>query len=120
MLIAVIALFKRELLAQRDSFMVILLVTIILFIAGVVLHFAEGNKDSSCGALLTPLLSLCLYRSYRKVFLRQYEHEPGDTYLNLESGLAADRIFNIVFFGGSFLLFMVTTLGMIKLARTGW
>jgi hypothetical protein len=120
MLIPVIALFKRELLVQRESFMIILLVTIILFVAGLGLHFAVGDKDSSCGALLAPLFSLCLYRCCRRLFLRQCEHEPRDTYLNWETGLAADRIFNIVFFGGSFLLFVLTTLGMIKLARTGW
>lgn len=120
MLIAGLALFKRELLVERTSFIVVLLVSIVLFICGVIIHFSGGDRDSSCGALLTPLLSLGLYRGCRRLFLRVHEHEPNDTYLNWESGLGADRVFNIVFFGGTFLLFMLTTLGGIKLARAGW
>ena len=120
LLIPVIALFKRELLVQRESFMVILTVTIVLFIGGVILHFSEGNRDSFCGALLAPLLSLGLYRGCRRLFLRLHDHEPRDTYLNWERGLAADRMFNIIFFAGAFLVCMMTTIGMMKLARAGW
>jgi hypothetical protein len=59
-------------------------------------------------------------RLIRRVFLHKTKHEPRDTYLNWSSGLAADRVFNIVFFGGSFLIFMLTTIGMIKLSKAGW
>src|SRR6267142_132885 len=117
MFVVFIALFKRELLVQRESFIGMLLLSILLFLAGVFLHFTESDKDSSSGALLTPLLSLCLYRCSRRFFLRQCKHEPQDTYLNWSAGLAADRVFNIVFFGGSFLLLLFSTIGLIKLAR---
>jgi hypothetical protein len=118
--IAMVALFKRELLVQRKSFTVILSVTVILFIAGVILHFSEGNRESSCGALLAPLLTLGFYRGFRRLFLRLHNHEPRDTYLNWAPSLGEDRIFNIVFFIGTFLLCMVTSIGMMKLARAGW
>ena len=120
MFVIIIALWKRELLIQKESSRIILGVSVALFLAGLVLHFIEADRDSSSGALLTPLMSLGLYRLCRKFFIKRLKHEPMDTYLNWQSGLGADRLFNIAFFGLSFWLFLLTTIGMMKLARAGW
>ncbi len=109
-LVVLIALFKRELLVEKQTFLIILVVSIVLAIAGIVLHFTEGDPDSSNGALLAPLLSLGLYHLLRSFFFRWFKHEPRDTYLNWSPGLGADRIFNIIFFIGAFLLSLPLTL----------
>ena len=118
--VSIIALWKRELLAQRESFRIILGISVILFLVGLMLHFAEADRDSSSGALLAPLMSLGLYRLFRRFFFKQYKHEPRDTYLNWQSGLAADRIFNIAYFVLSCWLVLLTTISMMKLTRVGW
>lgn len=119
MFVIIIALWKREWLSQGNSLRIILGTSIALFITGLVLHFSE-DRDSSCGALLTPLFTLGLYRLFRRLFLLRVRHEPKDTYLNWGSGLAADRLFNILYFGLSFWLFVLATIGMMKLAKSGW
>jgi len=120
MFVSVIALFKRELLIKKESFTIILVLSIVVFFVGVVLHFTERDPNSSCGALLTPLMSLGLYHLCRKGFLRRFEREPRDTFLDWQSGLAADRLFNIAYFASAFWLELLTAGGMMKLAKAGW
>lgn len=59
-----IFIFKRELLIRDDSFRLILVVSFILFATGIVLHFTDAGRGSFCGALLSPLGSLGLFRSF--------------------------------------------------------
>jgi len=120
MFVSVIALFRRELMMKKNSFRIILVLSILVFFVGVVLHFTEGDPNSFCGALLTPLMSLGLYGLSRKVFLSRFEREPRDTFLDWQSGLAADRLFNIVYFASAICLELVTMGGMMKLAKAGW
>ena len=93
----VIALFKRELLARRRSFRIILGLSIVLFSVGVMLHLKEARYPAS-GALLAPLVSLGLYRLCRAIFIRHFKREPRDTWLNWAEGMSDDRLFNIVYF----------------------
>src|ERR1051326_218164 len=53
--VSIIALWTRELLAQRESFRIILGISVILFLVGLMLHFAEADRDSSSGALLAQI-----------------------------------------------------------------
>src|SRR4030095_1875440 len=115
-----IALFKRDLLVNRQSFQIILALSMASFILAIVLHFTEPGRRSSSGALLTPLMSLGLYRFGRSIFVRRFKHEPRDTYMDWSPGMAADRVFNIVYFVGSFWLAMITAIGMEALAQRGW
>lgn len=116
----VIALFKRELLVERESFRLILGVSALLFIAGLALHFSAAWRDSSCGALLAPLISLGFYRLCRGIFLRLFKREPRDTYLDWSPGMGADRLFNIVYFVCGWLLLEIVTILMFELAKSGW
>ena len=93
-----IALFKRELLIRKESFRVILATSAVLFVIGLALHFSKAVGNAYYGALLSPLLSLALFRLFRKSFLRRYSREPMDIFLRWEKGLDEDRIFNIVYF----------------------
>jgi hypothetical protein len=119
-LVFAIALFKRELLTRKESFVVILAVSAALFVTGLVLNFTEPGRDSACGALLCPLLSLGLYQLYRWVFIKSQRREPVDTWLSWQSGTGADRLFNVAYFVSAFWLWIVVTIVMAELAKTNW
>ena len=53
MFVIVIALFKRELLIHTNSYRIILIISLIFFCTGLIIHFSEAGRNSSCGALLT-------------------------------------------------------------------
>jgi hypothetical protein len=118
--VVIIFLFKRELLVEEESFQLIGAISILLFIAGLVLHFTEAGRYSMSGALLSPLVSLGLFRLCRRIFLRRLNREPRDTFLDWSRGMAADRVFNIVYFILAAWLLMLITIGMEKLAKAGW
>ena len=120
MFVSGVALFKRESLVQKSSFRIILAISAALFVAGFVIHSIGTDPGSACGALITPLLSLGLYRFCRRLFLWWVGHEPKDTYLNWAPGLGADRIFNIVYFGSVVWILLLTAGGMMELAKAGW
>lgn len=115
-----IFLFKRELLVKKDCFEIILGISVVLFLAGLVLHFADVGQYSMSGALLSPLLSLGLFRLCRKAFIKYYKREPKDTFLNFEKELAGDRLFNIMYGTLSIFLLMFVAAGMEELAKAGW
>jgi hypothetical protein len=119
-LVLTIALFKRELLVESESFRLILGVSALLFVAGLALHFSDAWRDSNCGALLVPLISLGFYRLCRRIFIRLYKREPRDTYLDWSPGMGVDRVFNIVYFVLGSWLWMLVTVFMLELAKSGW
>jgi len=118
-LVFTIALFKRELLILKRSSEIVLLVSGALFVAGLVLHFTQATRDSTSGALLSPLLSLGLFRLFRRIFIQRFEREPRDTWFNWQAGMGADRLFNIVYFVSASCLWMFTTVAMIELDNAG-
>jgi hypothetical protein len=119
-LVFAIGIFKRELLIQRWGFKIIFGVSAALFIAGLIIHFTEEGRDSTCGALLSPFLSLGLFRLCRRVFLKRYQREPKDSWLDWSEGMGADRVFNIIYFVTAGWLWMALTIAMLELGRAGW
>ena len=118
-LVLSIAWFKMELLILRKSLLVVLGLSASLFLIGLVL-LVIGSRSYLAGVLLCPLLSLGLFRLFRRVFLRCYDREPRDTLLNWSSGLAGDRLFNVLYFilGGLILLFVPVIIR--RLGEAGW
>jgi len=114
-----IFLFKKELLVDTESFKIILGISVALFLVGLALHFTEAGRSMS-GALLGPLLTLGLFHVCRQFFLKYYNREPKDTFLNFGKGLAADRLFNIVYGVLALFLLMFVTAVMLELAKAGW
>lgn len=119
-LVFAIAIFKRELLVHKESFRIILIVSVGLFFTGLAIHFTNLGRDSTSGALLCPLISLGLYRLCHRVFFMRLRREPKDTFFNWDKGMGADRVFNIVYFVLAAWLWMLTAIGMIELAKSGW
>ena len=115
-----IALFKRDLLVNRQSFQIIFGLSVVSFILGIALHFTEWGPNAAPGLLLVPLLSLGLYRGGRRIFVRRFNREPRDTFMDWRRGMAADRAFNILYFVGSIWMAMLTAAGMSELAERGW
>ena len=120
MFVSIIALFERSLLVRKRSFSIILGVSIMLFLAAIVLHLTESAWDSFSGALLTPLFSVVVFRICRRCFLKRYKQEPKDTWFNWAENMGAHRVFNIVYFGSSILFELLAMGGMMKLAKLGW
>ena len=115
-----VLILRRELLLRRNTFKLLLGISCVLFIIGIACHFSKISRDSACGALLAPLVSLGLFSLCRRVFLKRFNREPKDTYLNWSPGLGPDRIFNIVFFSIAFLILILATVGMLELAKAGF
>ena len=107
-LVWAIALLKRELLVRIVSFRLIFGISVVLFLIALTLYFTNAVGDAYYGALLSPLVSLTLFRAFRRLFIWRYQREPRDTFFRWEEGLDADRIFNIVFFVLTGLLWMLS------------
>jgi hypothetical protein len=120
MFVTIIALFDRDILIQKRSFRIILALSIIMFLAGVLLHLIGETASSLAGALFTPLLSLLIFRFCRRVFLKRYQREPRDTWFKWANGLGADRFFNIVYFASSIWLELLAMGTTMHMARSGW
>ena len=118
--VILIVIFRRELLTEIKSYRIILGISTVLFLVGVLLHYTPVGRYYASGALLSPLLTLGLFRLFRKIFLNRFKHEPRDTFLDWETGLAADRLFNFFYFMSAFLLLMFAAIGMEELAKAGW
>jgi uncharacterized membrane protein len=109
-----IFLFRRELLIEKGSFKIILVISVILFLIGLTVKLTE-LKDSMSGALLGPLLTLGLFHLCRKFFIKYYNREVKDTAFNFENGLAPDRAFNILYGTLAMFLLVLITAAMEKL-----
>ncbi len=97
-LVFAIAIFKRELLVQEKSLTIILAISLALFLMGLVVSVAYAGRYPGSGALLSPLVSLLLFRWSRRVFIATYDREPLDSWLNWKEGMGPDRVFNIFYF----------------------
>lgn len=106
-LVIYVFIFRRELLVQPDTYRIILAISISLFLAGLLLQFIKTDRDFMSGALLCPLICLGLFRLCRRVFLQRFKHEPRDTFLDWQTGLTEDRLFNILYFAVAGILWMI-------------
>lgn len=117
------ALIKRELLIWEGSFRIILLLSVILFVLGLVdvaLYFMRGERYFVSGALLCPLITLAQYRLSRRVFLKYVKREPRDTFFIWRGGdLGKDRLFNLLYFIPAFWILMLITGGVDLLLGEG-
>ena len=118
--VILIALCKRELLVEKESFRGILIISTALFLIGMVLHFMEAWRDSISGSLLSPLISLGLFRLCRRIFLNRFKREPKDTFLNWQAGMAPDRFFNVLYFVSASWLWAIIPFLTKQLAKVGW
>jgi len=92
------AAFKRELLLKQRSFRLLCIISLGLFAAGTFIHVNYSGRYRGSGALFNPLISLLLYRLCWKLFVMHFQREPRETWLDWRPGMAADRLFNIVYF----------------------
>lgn len=93
-----IALVKRELLFNPQTFELILIVAAVLFLDGLVLIFTGWDRSLMAGALLSPLVTAGLFWAMLKLFRRLFKRNPRDTFNDWTPGMAADRMFNIIYF----------------------
>ena len=63
-LVFAIGIFNRDLLVRKESFRIILGVSVVLFLAGLIIHFTTPARYFGSGALLAPLLSLALFHLF--------------------------------------------------------
>lgn len=100
--VVALGFFHRDLLIQKTSFNVILLVSAILFLLGIINTFFIINgfvTSFSSSLLLSPLITLVYFRLCRKIFLKLFSREPKDTFLKWSiKRLEVDIIFTILYF----------------------
>ena len=115
-----VMIISYDSLIRPRTYRVVLLISSTMFAIGIACHFTLMARNSACGALLAPVVSLAFFRFCRKVFVNRVGREPESTYLNWDPRLVPDRLFNVGFFLVVFLFLMLATVGMEKLARAGW
>jgi hypothetical protein len=98
--ILIIPLHRRELLVQKNSFKLILSISIAIFIIGVCLDiFNIDSKYWGFYSFYFPLFIVLFYRVLRIAFLIIMKREPIDTAFDLRGVTPwIDRIFNILYF----------------------
>ena len=116
----VVAFLRRDMLTERRPFRIISGVSTALFLTSLVLHFTDIGRHTASGALFVPLLTLGLFHLCRERFIKRYKREPKDTFLDWGGGLAADRLFNVVYFVSASWLWMLVPFIMKQLAEAGW
>ena len=100
-----VTFFRRHLLIERESRRIIFGISIALFVAAVVASVFTYSTPTLFPSLMNPLVSLSLFLLMRKLFVRWKHREPIDTFFDWRPGLAADRLFNVLYFTlGTFLM----------------
>ena len=92
-----VALSMRELLFDRKTRAVIFCVAAVLGGAGLIITAFTWKKPALFPSLLNPLVSLGLFVAMHRAFERWQGRDPVDTFMNWKSGLAPDRLFNILY-----------------------
>jgi hypothetical protein len=104
--ILLVPIYKRELLIKKDSFKIILMISIISFLAA--LLFDLSNFDQKYWGVLSlyfPLYIVLSYRLIRKIFVRINKREPIDTAFDFKDITPwSDRLFNILYFTQAILI----------------
>ena len=118
------ALMKRELLTQKESFKIILLLSIILFLVGLVdvtLYLVERERYFVSGFLFCPLITLAQYRLSRRIFIKYVKREPKDTfYIWSGKDLGKDMLFNVLYFVIASWTLILIIGGIERLVVIGW
>lgn len=103
-----ITFFRRELLIESGSRKIIFGISLALFVAAVLASIFMRSTPTLFPSLMNPLVSFGLFLLMRKLFVRWKHREAIDTSLDWRSGLAADRLFNVLYFAlGTFLMFLL-------------
>ncbi|MCI0660734.1 MAG: hypothetical protein L0220_06645 [Acidobacteria bacterium] len=115
------ALMKRELLTQKESFRIILLLSIIMFLVGLVdvtFYLVGRERYFVSGFLFCPLITLAQYRLSHRMFLKYVGREPKDTtFIWSGKNLGKDRLFNVLYFVTAFWLVILVAGGIERLVR---
>jgi hypothetical protein len=106
MSVIMIPLFKRDLLVNKKSFQVILIISIVSFFAALIIDlFDFGHKYWGLLSLYYPIYVVLSYRILRYLFILLKKREPIDTAFDLKGTTPwIDRIFNIIYFTQSLII----------------
>ena len=114
-----IAWFRMDLLIRARSFAIILGISISLGVLGITLHIIQRDSYLS-GALLCPLMTLGLFRTCRRLFMKIVKREPKDTLLDWSPGLGRDQLFNVLYFILGSLILVFFPVIVQRLTKAGW
>jgi len=95
--VQIIFLFKRELLFERRSFLLILLVSAIMFILSYILILNNIGNPNTVRMLTIPLLAAMVFYAIKYIFFKIYNRNPEDTFWSMDFGQMKDGIFNFLF-----------------------
>jgi hypothetical protein len=101
-----IAWFRMDCLIRRNSFIIILWISVLSSVVGISLIVAYGFSYLA-GFTFCPLLTLGLFRLLLWMFLKWVKREPIDTFLKWDAAFP-DALFNVLYFmlGGVILVFV--------------
>ena len=102
-----IFLFDKSKLDNKDSFVKLLILNIILFLVALICLGSGFGKNTAVNSLFIPLISQFAYYILSKLFYLKYERNSVDTYWTMDRTLFVDGWFNSVFIVISLLLFLL-------------
>ena len=111
---------REDLLIREASYKTILVLSSVLFVLGIIVHFTAPLDSWAAGALFAPMLTLIYFRLCLKWFVRWQRREPVDTTLNWTPGLVKDRTFGFAFSLGGVAILLGTIWATHQLAKAGW
>lgn len=104
-----IFLFRRELLIEKKSFLILTVINIALFISSYILEFILTTNVEYIAALRMPVLSLGVFKILSLIYFRLYNTSPLDTFWSMDARLFKDGVFNLLFWilGAALPLFLI-------------
>lgn len=105
--VSLIFLFDRCKLDNKEWFLKLLSLNVILFLIASISLLIGMGKNTAINALFVPVLAQIVYYFLSKLFYLKYERKSVDTYWTMDRSLFIDGWFNSIFWIVSILLFLL-------------
>tara|TARA_R110002124_G_scaffold257334_2_gene423051 strand:+ start:93 stop:410 length:318 start_codon:yes stop_codon:yes gene_type:complete len=102
-----IFLFDKSKLDNKESFVKILMLNVILFLIALICLGSGFGKNTAINSLFIPLIAQFLYYILSEIFYLIYARNSADTFWTMDRKLFVDGWFNSVFIVISLLLFLL-------------
>lgn len=89
-------LYKRELLFQKRTFLVLLGIGALCFMLTYVLPESVGRRNMVL-MMRFPLLTLIIFFIMKSIYFKMYETDAKDTFWSMDWKLMKDGVFNFLF-----------------------
>jgi uncharacterized membrane protein YfcA len=90
-------IWRRKLLFEKKSFVILLALSTLFFFLSYVLLQANAGNPKMVVLIRVPLLALIVFVVMKSVYFKIYDKNPVDTFWTMDIKLMKDGIFNFLF-----------------------